>query len=320
MTDTINLSATVPEELDGSRLDQIAANLFNDYSRGRLQQWIKDGVLRVNGQERRSKDRLLTGDVLELRAEPVAEETSEWQAEPIELNIVYEDESVLVINKAAGTVVHPAAGNRSGTLMNGLLHHCPELHNIPRAGIVHRLDKDTTGLMVVAKTLPAHHRLVRQLQRREVTRQYQAVVCGVLTAGGCVDEPLGRHPVHRKKRAVTESGKEAVTHYRVISRFKAHTHVQLQLETGRTHQIRVHMAHIRYPLVGDPLYGGRLHIPSGATPALAEQLRGFHRQALHAARLGFVHPAIGEEVSWEVPLPEDMQILINTLQEDARGR
>ncbi len=320
MTDTINLSATVPEELDGSRLDQIAANLFNDYSRGRLQQWIKDGVLRVNGQERRSKDRLLTGDVLELCAEPVAEEASEWQAEPIELNIVYEDESVLVINKAAGTVVHPAAGNRSGTLMNGLLHHCPELHNIPRAGIVHRLDKDTTGLMVVAKTLPAHHRLVRQLQRREVTRQYQAVVCGVLTAGGCVDEPLGRHPVHRKKRAVTESGKEAVTHYRVISRFKAHTHVQLQLETGRTHQIRVHMAHIRYPLVGDPLYGGRLHIPSGATPALAEQLRGFHRQALHAARLGFVHPAIGEEVSWEVPLPEDMQILINTLQEDARGR
>ena len=320
MTDTINLSATVPEELDGSRLDQIAANLFNDYSRGRLQQWIKDGALRVNGQERRSKDRLLTGDVLELCAEPVAEEASEWQAEPIELNIVYEDESVLVINKAAGTVVHPAAGNRSGTLMNGLLHHCPELHNIPRAGIVHRLDKDTTGLMVVAKTLPAHHRLVRQLQRREVTRLYQAVVCGVLTAGGCVDEPLGRHPVHRKKRAVTESGKEAVTHYRVISRFKAHTHVQLQLETGRTHQIRVHMAHIRYPLIGDPLYCGRLHIPSGATPALAEQLRGFHRQALHAARLGFVHPANGEEVSWEVPLPEDMQILINTLQEDARGR
>jgi 23S rRNA pseudouridine1911/1915/1917 synthase len=318
MIEKIALTAQVPDSLDGSRLDQIAANLFPDYSRGRLQQWIKDGCLTVNGKLLRSKDRLTAGDELILNAE-LKTEDDHWQAEPVQLNIVYEDEHILVLNKPADTVVHPAAGNRSGTLMNGLLHYCPALQNLPRAGIVHRLDKDTTGLMVVAKTLTAHHRLVRQLQKREVTRQYEAVVLGVLTAGGMVDEPLGRHPVMRKKRAVVQSGKESVTHYRVLSRFRAHTHVQLQLETGRTHQIRVHMSHIRYPLVGDPVYGGRLHIPSGCSPELAEMLRGFRRQALHAAKLGFVHPVTGEEMSWEAPLPQDMQDLIEALKADARA-
>lgn len=316
MTAKIALAASVPNELDGARLDQIAASLFADYSRGRLQQWIKDGSLLVNAQQKRSKDRLMVGDRLELKAELEDSPDHDWQAEPLPLDIVYEDDDVLVLNKPAGTVVHPAAGNRSGTLMNGLLHHCPSLQHVPRAGIVHRLDKETTGLMVVAKTLPAHHRLVRQLQRRDVTRQYQAVVQGVLTAGGTVDVPLGRHPVSRKKRAVIKEGKSSVTHYRVLTRFRAHTHVLCQLETGRTHQIRVHMSHIRHPLVGDPVYGGRLHIPSGASAALAQELRAFRRQALHAAALGFVHPVSGEEMRWEASLPADMQQLLDTLKTD----
>jgi len=316
MTARIALAASVPNELDGARLDQIAANLFADYSRGRLQQWIKDGSLLVNAQQKRAKDRLMVGDRLELNAELEDSPDHDWQAEPLQLDIVYEDDDVLVLNKPAGTVVHPAAGNRSGTLMNGLLHYCPSLQHVPRAGIVHRLDKETTGLMVVAKTLPAHHRLVRQLQRRDVTRQYQAVVQGVLTAGGTVDAPLGRHPVSRKKRAVIKEGKSSVTHYRVLTRFRAHTHVLCQLETGRTHQIRVHMSHIRHPLVGDPVYGGRLHIPSGASVALADELRAFRRQALHAAALGFVHPVSGEEMRWEAPLPADMQQLLDILKTD----
>lgn len=320
MIEKIQLTAQVPQELDGSRFDQIAAVLFHDYSRGRLQQWIKAGELTVNGETKRAKDRLLVDDVLQLQAELEDDPDQAWRAEPVAMNIVFEDDSILVINKAAGQVVHPAAGNRSGTLMNGLLHYCPALQHVPRAGIVHRLDKDTTGLMVVAKTLPAHHRLVRQLQKRAVSRVYQAVVCGVLTAGGVVDEPLGRHPVMRKKRAVIASGKESVTHYRVLSRFRAHTHVQLKLETGRTHQIRVHMAHIRHPLVGDPVYGGRLHIPSGVTEALAHQLRTFRRQALHAASLGFIHPETGTDVSFEAALPGDMQTLLQVLEEDAASQ
>ena len=316
MSEKIALSGVVPESLDGARFDQIAANLFSEYSRGRLQQWIKEGCLLVNNRQLRAKDKLTAGDELKLEAELAIAEEGHWQAEPVQLNIVFEDEHILVLNKPAGTVVHPAAGNRSGTLMNGLLHYCPALQNLPRAGIVHRLDKDTTGLMVVAKSLQAHHRLVRQLQKREVSRLYEAVVLGVLTAGGTVDEPLGRHPVMRKKRAVVSSGKESVTHFRVLQRFRAHTHVQCQLETGRTHQIRVHMSHIRHPLVGDPLYGGRLHIPAGCSPALADTLRQFRRQALHAARLGFVHPVTGEEVSWEAALPDDMQQLLAVLKAD----
>jgi len=316
MTYKITMTAVVPESLDGARLDQIAANLFSEYSRGRLQTWIKEGCLLVNSHQLRSKDKLTAGDVLVLITELPAPEEGHWQAEPVQLDIVFEDDDILVLNKPAGTVVHPAAGNRSGTLMNGLLHYCPALQNLPRAGIVHRLDKDTTGLMVVAKTLQAHHRLVRQLQKREVSRQYESVVLGVLTAGGTVDEPLGRHPVMRKKRAVIQSGKESVTHYRVISRFRAHTHIQCQLETGRTHQIRVHMTHIRHPLVGDPVYGGRLNIPGGCSPQLAAILREFKRQALHAARLGFIHPITGDEVSWEVPLPDDMLNLLAILKAD----
>jgi len=310
----ITLQAEVPESLSGNRLDQVAAGLFPDYSRGRLQNWIKQGCLLVNQQALRSKDRIYAGDVLTLDAQLEAEET--WVPEPKDLNIVHEDEDVLVLNKPVNTVVHPAVGNRSGTLLNGLLHHYPALAELPRAGIVHRLDKDTTGLMVVAKNLQAHRILVKQLQRREVKREYEAIVIGVMTAGGMVDLPLGRHPVQRQKRAVIENGKEAVTHYRVLERFRAHTHVSVRLETGRTHQIRVHMSHIRYPLVGDQLYGGRLQIPKACSPELTQQLHGFKRQALHARRLGFVHPRTGEECGWEADLPDDMVALIAAMKND----
>ena len=308
------MQAQVPDLLSGQRLDQVAAGLFSEYSRGRLQIWIKEGNLLVNGKVLRSKDKIYAGDKLSLETELVADET--WVAEPRELNIVYEDDDVMVIDKPVNIVVHPAAGNRSGTLLNGLLHYCPQLSEIPRAGIVHRLDKDTSGLMVVAKNLQAHRILVKQLQRREVEREYEAVVIGVMTAGGTVNLPLGRHPVHRQKRAVIENGKDAVTHYRVLKRFRSHTHVRVKLETGRTHQIRVHMSHIRYPLVGDPLYGGRLQIPKGCSGALANVLKNFDRQALHARRLGFIHPRTGEMVSWESELPADMQALLVALQDD----
>jgi 23S rRNA pseudouridine1911/1915/1917 synthase len=314
MSTKISLQAQVPDLLSGQRLDQVAAGLFSEYSRGRLQIWIKEGNLLVNGKVLRSKDKIYAGDKLSLETELVADET--WAAEPRELNIVYEDDDVMVIDKPVNTVVHPAAGNRSGTLLNGLLHYCPQLSEIPRAGIVHRLDKDTSGLMVVAKNLQAHRILVKQLQRREVEREYEAVVIGVMTAGGTVNLPLGRHPVHRQKRAVIENGKDAVTHYRVLKRFRSHTHVRVKLETGRTHQIRVHMSHIRYPLVGDPLYGGRLQIPKGCSGALANVLKNFDRQALHARRLGFIHPRTGEMVSWESELPADMQALLVALQDD----
>jgi 23S rRNA pseudouridine1911/1915/1917 synthase len=312
----VSLQAEVPLELAGKRLDQIAAQMFPDYSRGRLQDWIRSASLLVNGQARRPRDKLKPGDQLQVEAE--LEKAEQWSAEALPLTIVFEDEHLLVINKAANSVVHPAAGNHSGTLLNGLLHHCPQLEELPRAGIVHRLDKDTTGLLVVAKTLPAHTHLVQLLQNRDISREYEAVVNGLLTGGGRVDAPLDRHPVNRKKRAVTMSGKEAVTHYRLLNRFRAHCHLQVKLETGRTHQIRVHMAHINHPLVGDPLYGGRLQIPRGCDSALADYLRSFRRQALHARRLAFVHPASGEEMSWEAELPEDMQTLLQRLADDNR--
>jgi len=232
------------------------------------------------------------------------------------LNVVYEDESILVINKPAGLVVHPAAGHHHGTLLNGLLNHCDELNAIPRAGIVHRLDKDTTGLMVVAKTLSAHKQLVDQLQERTVSRIYEAVACGVMTAGGCVNEPIGRHRIDRKKMTVTENGKHAVTHYRLLEKFSHHTHVRVQLETGRTHQIRVHMAHIRYPLVGDQVYRGRLKIPAGCSDELAEKLRRFKRQALHAKELGLTHPESGELMQWQSTLPDDFMNLLECLKND----
>ncbi|MHA7855687.1 MULTISPECIES: 23S rRNA pseudouridine(1911/1915/1917) synthase RluD [Marinobacter] len=306
----------VPPQLSDKRLDQAAAELMPEHSRSRLQSWIKSGALTVNGTVRKPRDKVMLDDVLDLDAEPEVQVT--WEAEPISLDIVYEDEHLLVINKPAGLVVHPAAGHADGTLVNALLNHAPEVENLPRAGIVHRLDKDTSGIMVVARSLIAHTSLVDQLQTRTMGREYEAVVVGSLTGGATVDAPIGRHPQDRKRMAVVPSGKPAVTHYRLLERFAAHTHIQCKLESGRTHQIRVHMTHVRHPLVGDPAYGGRLRLPKGTTEELRQALAAFNRQALHARRLTLEHPETGETLSWEVPLPEDMVQLIEALRKHAR--
>lgn len=315
MSELLELDVHVPAEMFGMRLDQAAAQLFPDYSRSRIQNWIKDGTLKVNGEAKRPRDKLNGGEAISVRTELPRIEQHEGEAIP--LDIVHEDDDILVINKPAGLVVHPAAGHDSGTLMNALLHHCPDIDQVPRAGIVHRLDKDTTGLMVVAKTIAAQTELVSQLQERSMGREYEAVVNGVMTGGGSVDEPLGRHSKNRQKMAVVGLGKEAVTHYRVLEKFRAHTHIRLKLETGRTHQIRVHMAHINYPLVGDQMYGGRFRLPKGCSPTMQKVMRNFRRQALHAKKLELWHPGTGELVSWEVDLPEDMQKLLDVLKKDA---
>ncbi len=308
------LHAEIPAELAGKRLDQVLAELFADYSRSRLTQWLKDGKVLVDGEQRKPRDKVAGGEQVSLTVELQRDER--FEPEPIPLDIVYEDESIIVINKPAGLVVHPAAGNWQGTLLNALLYHDPNLAAVPRAGIVHRLDKLTSGLLVVARTLEAQTSLVEQLQQRSLTREYDAVINAVLTGGGKVDAPIGRHPVDRKRMAVTNSGKPAVTHYRLAERFRAHTHIKVKLETGRTHQIRVHMAHLKYPLVGDPVYGGRLRLPPASSELLQQTLRRFPRQALHASRLGLQHPQSGEYMEWQVPLPEDMEQLLEVLRQD----
>ncbi len=303
---------SIPSELSDHRLDQAAAELLPEHSRSRLQTWIKSGALTVNREQRKPRDKVMMGDKLHLDAEPEAQVS--WQAESISLDIVYEDEHLLVINKPAGLVVHPAAGHADGTLVNALLHYAPEVENLPRAGIVHRLDKDTSGVMVVARSLIAHTSLVDQLQTRTMGREYEAVAIGTMTGGATVEAPIGRHPRERKKMAVVASGKPAVTHYRVLERFAAHTHIHCKLESGRTHQIRVHLAHVRHPLVGDQMYGGRPRLPKGSTETLRAVLAGFQRQALHARKLTLEHPQTGETLSWSVPLPEDMQNLLVALR------
>lgn len=316
MSQSIQISAEVPDDLAGQRLDQVAAELFPDYSRSRLQSWIKQGELTVNGSSAKPKEKVIGGETLAICAQMMADQS--WEPQAIDLDVIYEDEHILLVNKPQGLVVHPAAGNRDSTLLNALLHHAPGLGALPRAGIVHRIDKDTTGLLVVAKTLKAHHSLVSQLQEKTAFREYEAIVCGVMTGGGKVDQPIGRHPTQRTRQAVVHTGgKSAVTHYRLLERFRAHTHIRVQLETGRTHQIRVHMAHIQYPLLGDPVYGGRLRIPKGASAELIEALRQFKRQALHARKLGFEHPESGEYQEWEVALPEDFSTMLSILRDDA---
>lgn len=315
MAERIVKEAQVPFDLHGNRFDQVATELFNDFSRARIQSWIKEGVLLVDGKTMKAKEKLYGGETLTL--DLVVEDQEIHAAENIPLDIVYEDEDILVINKPAGLVVHPAAGNRDGTLLNAILFHAPQVAHVPRAGIVHRLDKLTTGLMVVAKTLAAQTDLVAQLQERSMGREYEAITMGVMTGGGMVDEPIGRHPQNRQKMAVEPiNGKESVTHYRLIQRYRNHTHIRLKLETGRTHQIRVHMSHIKYPLVGDAQYAGRLKLPKQCSFDLQNSLRAFNRQALHAKRLELSHPITGEWMEWEVDLPEDMQKLLEQLQLD----
>ena len=312
------LEQRIPDAQRGQRLDQALAILFPDFSRTRLKTWIEAGRIVVDGAAAKPRDLVRGGEVV--RVTPLSEAQVEIAPEPIALDVIYEDPSLFIVNKPAGLVVHPGAGNPRSTLQNALLSLDPALANLPRAGIVHRLDKETSGLLVVARTPAAHLRLTKALAGHEVEREYEAVVIGVLTAGGTVDAPIDRHPVDRLRMAVRASGRAAVSHYRVIERFRAQTHVRVHLESGRTHQIRVHMTHAGFPLVGDPLYGKRLVLPKAATARLVGVLQGFRRQALHAARLSFTHPATGEPVEFRAPLPADFTELLDALREDARAQ
>ncbi len=307
-------SLDLAPDLAGLRLDQALARALPQYSRARLQGWIEAGAVQVDGRRLRGRDKVLGGEkvVIEARMEAVAG----VEAQELPLEIVFKDRALIVINKPAGLVVHPGAGNAGHTLQNALLAFDPKLALVPRAGIVHRLDKDTSGLLVVARTPEVHTALVAALADRDVERHYIALCTGVMTAGGTVDEPIGRHRSVRTRMAVRSDGRPAVTHYRVLKRFRGHTLVRAELETGRTHQIRVHLAHIGYPIVGDPTYGGRRRVPAGATPELLAALAGFKRQALHAARLRLEHPVTGREVEWEAPLPADMASLVEAMEGD----
>ncbi len=305
----------IDDETSGLRLDQALSRLLPEYSRGKIQDWIKQGFITLNDVHPKPREKVFTGDRLDLDI-PQTTKTYD-QPEAIEFEILYQDDALLVINKPAGLVVHPAAGHQDGTLVNGLLHQDPALEQLPRAGIVHRLDKDTSGVMMVARNLQAHTALVDALQQRLVKREYVAIAQGVITAGRSIEQPIARHPVDRKRMAVRADGKQAITHFRVRERFRAHSLIDVQLETGRTHQIRVHMAHLHHPLLGDPVYAGRLSLPRGISAALEQAIRNFRRQALHAWRLSFNHPLTGEALSFEAQLPSDMQQLIEVLREDA---
>lgn len=312
----IEQTATVPEDMIGLRFDQVAATIFAEFSRERLKGWMQDGQLTVNGQIVKPKTRCLGGEELVLKATLQVQTSS--QPEQMDLDIIYEDDDILVVNKPVGLVVHPGAGNWTGTLVNGLLFHEPLLDELPRAGLVHRIDKDTSGLLVVAKNLAAQHHLSKQLADKTVYRVYDAVVVGHVIAGGTVDQPIKRHPVERTRMSVQPGGRPSVTHYKVLERFGSHTLVQAQLETGRTHQIRVHLSYIGFPLVGDTTYGGRIRLPRGASEHLTNTLKGFKRQALHARELGLVHPRTGEEMQFEAAWPDDFVQLVEALQDEGQ--
>ncbi len=304
------LGLTVPGEYAGMRLDQALARLLPEYSRSRLQDWVAQGLVTLNGTLAIAKQKVWGGEIIEIVPQPHPSEQPH-QPEAIALDILFEDGSTLVINKPVGLVVHPGSGNWEGTLLNALLHHAPQLSQVPRAGIVHRLDKDTSGLLVVAKTIEAQTSLVRQLQARAVHREYVALVYGELTSGGTVDAPMSRHPTQRTKMAVVADGKAAVTHYTIAERFQGCTLLRCKLETGRTHQIRVHLASIHHPLVGDSTY---LRGAPKCPAALRALLAAFPRQALHAARLGLKHPLTGEWMEWQAPLPDDMAQLLENIR------
>ncbi len=308
------LSAHVPPEYAGRRLDQTLAGLFPVFSRSQIQKWIRSGQVQVDAAMARARDRIRGGEQVRI-AVPQTSGAS-WEAQAIPLDVVYEDDQLLIINKPAGMVVHPAAGNWEGTMLNALLNYDPRLRHLPRAGIVHRLDKDTSGLLVVALEERARRDLTEQLRHRSLQREYLAIVCGIAVAGGTIDAPIGRHRVHRTRMTVSEGGREAVSHFRVEARYRAHSLLRVRLESGRTHQIRVHMAHQRFPIFGDPVYGGRLQIPPLSSEQFATALRAFRRQALHAARLAVVHPASGETMQWTSPLPSDMAALLKELKAD----
>lgn len=311
----ITLSAEVQPEQMGQRLDQTLAELFPEYSRSRLKTWIEADLVKLNDRITNiPREKVLGGERIEIIVE--VEDETRFEAENIPLNIVYEDDDIIMINKPKDLVVHPGAGNPNGTVLNALLYHYPPIVEVPRAGIVHRLDKDTTGLMVVAKTIPAQTKLVRDLQKRKITREYEAVASGIMTKGGTVDQPMARHATKRTLMAVHPIGKPAVTHYRIMENYRNYTRLRLRLETGRTHQIRVHMAHIAHPLLGDQTYGGRPRPPKNASEDFMEVLRNFKRQALHAVMLRLAHPITGEMMEWYAPLPDDFVELLNALKAD----
>lgn len=307
----LHLQTTISEDLAGRRLDQALSQLYPEHSRSRIQSWIKAGDVSVNNLKYKQRDVVKTGDLIEVNTE--IKNAEKYQPEAIELNIIFEDEALIIINKPVGLIVHPGAGNPNHTLVNALLNFDDSLDAIPRAGIIHRLDKDTTGVMVIARTLESHTFLVNKLQKREIKREYQAIVCGQLTAGGSIENKMGRHPIHRTKMAVTNNGKAAITHYRVLNRYQHYTHLRVQLETGRTHQIRVHMSHIKHPIVGDPVYEKNNSVRKGVVPILRETIKNFKRQALHAYALELPHPVSGDEMIFNAELPDDMTDLIKSL-------
>ena len=313
----LSLQFQLDESYLGQRIDQAAALVWNEFSREKLKQWIKDGHLLVNGNNVKPKYKCEGNELLTLEAELEIQTAS--QPENIPLDIIYEDDDIIVVNKPVGMVVHPGAGNSSGTLVNALLHHYPKSAELTRAGLVHRIDKDTSGLLVVAKNLEAQFSLSKQLAKKTVYRVYDLIVYGNVIAGGTVDEPIKRHPVDRVKMAVLPGGKDAVTHYNVKERFQHFTRIQARLETGRTHQIRVHFSYIGFGLVGDPVYMPRVRVPAGASELLDETLRGFRRQALHAAELGLKHPRTGEEMLFKAPWPADLATLVDVLRTENKA-
>ena len=307
------LNIVIPNRLIGQRLDSALATMLPDYSRSKITSWVRSGRALVNDKAFKAKEKVNGGEVVALSI--IQEKSNAWLGEDIPIDVVYEDDDIIVLNKPVGLVTHPGAGNWTGTLANALLHYEPALATLDRAGIVHRLDKNTSGLMVVARSELAQKNLVEQLQTHVVSREYSAIVYGHMISGGSVDAPIGRDPKDRIRQAVVEEGegKEAVTHYRVIDRFKHHTHVKCILETGRTHQIRVHMAYVEHPLIADPMYGGKIRFPKKAEEELKDILKGFNRQALHAKKLTLMHPISGEEMSWKAPLPKDLDDLLKAL-------
>lgn len=310
----IHLEIEIPETLHGLRADQALAQLFPQYSRAQHQTWIRNGQVEIDGLHLRPKDKVQAGQKVRIRAE--YQQETQATAQNIPLNIVYEDEALIVINKPAGLVAHPGAGNPDKTLVNALLHHDPDLKNLPRAGLIHRLDKDTSGLITIARTLESYHALVQAMQAREISREYEAIVQGVLISGGTIEAPIGRHPRQRTLMAVVNSGKPAITHYRIIEKFRGHTWIRIQLETGRTHQIRVHFSHLGYPIVGDKAYLKQLKLPKNMTDVAKEAIKTFPRQALHATKLELSHPINGKLLSLNSPLPDDLQTLITILKND----
>lgn len=307
----LQLLTIIPKELAGKRLDLALSKLYPEHSRSRIQSWIKVGDVSVNNLSYKQRDKVDFGDVIEINTE--LNNVDKYQAEAIDLNIIHEDRALIIINKPAGLVVHPGAGNPNHTLVNALLNFDENLDAIPRAGIIHRLDKDTTGIMIVARTLESHTYLINKLQKRDIKREYQTIVCGRLTAGSSIENRMGRHPIHRTKMAVTNSGKPATTHYRIIKKYQHYTYLRVQLETGRTHQIRVHMSHIKHPIVGDPVYGNNNSVRKGVNPSLRETIKSFNRQALHAYAVELPHPVTGNIMKFNADLPDDMKTLIEAL-------